>query len=500
MKAFYSIRMKLFLWIIVLILGFVLFSLLLTNFFIKPFYINSQKKSYIETSTLLSELYLSDKETFYTEATRLERLEGYMISLSTQGEEMLYSTFEHDEIPIDVPGPPRNHPPQKRPLNPLKIENISNVESRYIFQEHYDPFLNATIFDMITMISDDIILRLSRPIASIDQSIHLASRFITFAGIVSLIAGSVLALILSSIFTHPIKKLTEIAVSMSRLDFSERYNVTSNDEIGSLGSSINSLSDQLNHSISDLQNSNRDLLAENEQKKRIDDMRKDFIFSISHELRTPISLIKGYAEGLLDNIANDEESKNYYCEVIVDESMKMEKHVHDLLELSHLESGSYSLELSNFNITQVINSLLLKYDRIFQTKNITCSFEVKGAILVNADRCRIVQILENYINNALNHIDEKRLITLSIDKTVYNKVRVKVSNTGNHIPEASIDKIWHSYYKVDKARSRSYGGYGLGLSIVKAIQDQHENDFGVQNTIDQVVFWFELTPAISSCT
>jgi signal transduction histidine kinase len=499
MRVFFSIRLKLFLWITALVLGFVLFLLMLTNFFIKPFYINSQKKNYIEVSTLLNELYLDDLESFYTEVLRVERLEGYILSLRSLGNEMIYSTFQNNDSHPPMSAPPRNRPPNEI-IDQKGIEDLSIGQTKYIFQEQFDPILNTTIFNMMTMISDDIILILSRPLASIDQSIHIASRFISIAGIISLIAGSIVALILSSLFTQPIQELTDIAVSMSRLDFSKKYKVTTNDEIGSLGSSINSLSDQLNRSISDLQKMNEGLLVENEEKQKIDDMRKDFIFSISHELRTPLSLIKGYAEGLLENIASDEESRNYYCEVIVDETSKMEKHVQNLLELSYLESANYILELSDFNIMQLIDSILMKYKRVFQEKNVSCTFDMKGNIPVRADRVRIIQVLENYITNALNHIDGTRQISLSVDKTIYNKVRVNVSNTGSLIPEDSIDKIWHSYYKVDKARSRQYGGYGLGLSIVKAIQDQHDNDYGVQNAEDKVIFWFELTPAINSCT
>lgn len=492
MKRTFSLRMKLFTWISALILGFVLFLLLLTTYFLKPFYINSQKNNFIETSKALSELYLSDQNSFLQEATRTERLDGYNILVRSLDGELFYSTFINVGPSSGGPNPPRNRPPQDIVFGQPQMVDLSNPDEGYAFQERHDPILNATIFDMHSFIADDIILELSRPLESIDQSIGIAIRFIVIAGLVSLVAGSIMALIFSGIFTRPIKNLTNIAVSMSKLDFSNKYDVITNDEIGSLGSSINSLSDQLNHSISDLQKMNKGLMADIEQKKKIDDMRKEFIFSISHELRTPISLIKGYAEGLIENVASSEESKNFYCEVIVDETMKMEKHVQDLLELSHLESGNTSLDISFFNITSLINSILMKYERIFQEKNIIYSFEEKRVFYASADVVRIEQVLVNYINNAVNHIDEKRHISLSIEKITDGVLRIKVSNTGENIPESSLEKIWHSYYKVDKARTRQYGGYGLGLSIVKAIQDQHEMGYGVENAEGHVTFWFDL--------
>jgi signal transduction histidine kinase len=492
--------MKLFTWITALILGFVLFLLLLTTYFLKPFYINSQKKSFIEASILISELFLNERDSFYNEVRRIERLDGYMITFRNQMDEVLYSTLNNIQaVPGGFQAPPRNRPPQDSIFSSVSLADLSR--SGYVFQEQHDPQLNATIFNMYTKVSDDIILQMSRPLESIDQSIRIAIRFIAIAGVLSLLAGSVVALIVSGIFTQPIKNLTAIADSMAHLDFSHKYNVSTRDEIGSLGLSINSLSDQLSHSIKDLQKMNKGLLADIEQKVRIDEMRKEFIFSISHELRTPISLIRGYTEGLLDNVADDAESKKFYCDVIVDETMKMEKHVQDLLELSHLESGNFLLDISRFNITAFVEGVLMKYQRLFQEKNITYSFHEKRQFSVLADRERIEQVLVNYINNAVNHIDGKRHIDISIAEIEKGKIRINVSNTGKHIPESSLDKIWHSYYKVDKARTRKYGGYGLGLSIVKAIQDQHGNGFGVENLEDErVLFWFDVTQSVNNYT
>ena len=277
--------------------------------------------------------------------------------------------------------------------------------------------------------------------------------------------------------------------------FSHKYNVRSDDEIGELGSSINSLSDQLNHSISELREVNKKLKKDIEKERELDQMRKEFVSNVSHELKTPISLIQGYAEGLKKNVVDDEESKNYYCEVIIDEALKMEKHVKELLELSQLESGVFRIESTQFDLSSLISDIITRFERIFDEKQINLTTSMPSGLFVIADKIRIEQIILNYINNAMNHINQKKRIDIGISETTENKIRLSVYNTGSPLPGGEMTKIWDSYYKVDKARTRTYGGTGLGLSIVKAIQEKHGNGYGVENTDGGVSFWIDLTPA-----
>jgi signal transduction histidine kinase len=220
-------------------------------------------------------------------------------------------------------------------------------------------------------------------------------------------------------------------------------------------------------------------------------MRKEFVYSVSHELKTPIALIRGYAEGLKININKDEENKDYYCDVIMDETIKMNKIVKQLLELSYLESGTVYLEREDFHIMELVGSFMKKNTMLIREKNIQVLVDSEEDILVNADYDRAEQVLFNYINNAVNHVDIKRIIRIRVEK-IYNKARITVFNSGSHIPADSLEKIWMSFYKVDKARTREYGGTGLGLSIVRAIQEAHRNNCGVCNVENGVEFWFEL--------
>lgn len=332
---------------------------------------------------------------------------------------------------------------------------------------------------------------LNTAVAAIEENVDVANKFFVFTGAITLLTGGIFIFLFSRKFTKPILQLNSIAQRMSTLDFSERYTVTTRDEIAQLGQSINSLSEQLEESITELRDANEQLKEDIEKERKIDEMRKEFISSVSHELKTPIALIQGYAEGLKVNVNDDEENKNFYCDVIVDEACKMNKLVKQLLELSQIQSGELILDRSDFKILNLIEQVVKKNDLIFKEKGISLSIEKSVDVMVNADYDRIEQIFSNYLNNAINHADNHRIIRVSVN-TAGSKCVVLVYNSGQNINEEHLEKIWTSFYKIDKSRTREYGGTGLGLSIVKAIQQAHSNDYGVKNVEGGVEFWFNL--------
>ena len=281
---------------------------------------------------------------------------------------------------------------------------------------------------------------------------------------------------------------------MSNLDFSKKYNVETNDEIGTLGESINKLSDNLETTIKDLKKANMELEKDVEETSKITEMRNQFISDVSHELKTPIALIQGYAEGLNDGIVQDEESKKYYAEVILDEANKMANLTKDLLDLSRLEYGKEQLNIEEFNITELVRNTIKKNEVIFNEKNIKCIFDEENDYVVKGDSSRIEQVLTNYISNAVKHVCNENIIKCSI---VPNEetFRINIFNSGNHIDEEDIPRLWSRFYKVDSSRNREVGGTGIGLSLVKAIMTQHGNKFGAENVDGGVQFWFELNKA-----
>ncbi len=326
---------------------------------------------------------------------------------------------------------------------------------------------------------------------SIEESSDIANTFLFYVGIIVMMVGTLAMFFITKQFTHPILKLSGIAKKMTDLDFNAKYDENAKNEIGELGRSINTLSDKLQTTISELKQANNELESDIKQKIEIDEMRKEFLSNVSHELKTPISLIQGYAEGLKEVIHDDEESRDYYCEVIMDEASKMNQMVKRLLSLNELEFGSNQVNFDYFDITALIQSVLNSTDILFKQKEVQLFFNQVDPIYVWADEYLIEQVVMNYVSNALNHVKGDKIIEIKLIPGKDN-VRVAVINSGDPIPEEELQKLWIKFYKVDKARTREYGGNGIGLSIVKAIMNSHNRECGVSNYPFGVEFWFEL--------
>lgn len=279
---------------------------------------------------------------------------------------------------------------------------------------------------------------------------------------------------------------------MSQLKFENRYTGKRKDEIGELGRSINTLSDKLETTISELKSANIELEKDIKQKTEAEQMRREFLANVSHELKTPIALIQGYAEGLADNVNDDEESRQFYCEVIIDEAKKMNNMVKKLLTLNELEFGNSNMELSRFDIVSLVKSAADSVELLAKQKNITIVFNGTDPAYVWADEYMIEEVITNYLSNAVNHCKDPNVIDISFGRHD-KKIKISIFNTGDIINEADINSIWDKFYKVDKARTREYGGSGIGLSIVKAIMESHNEEYGVTNHSTGVEFWFELT-------
>ena len=285
---------------------------------------------------------------------------------------------------------------------------------------------------------------------------------------------------------------------MANLDFSQKYQENnSKDEINELGKSINIMSEKLEGTIKQLRNSNLELERDIEEKSKIDEMRKSFISDVSHELKTPIALIQGYSEGLLENVNTNPESRQYYAEVILDESNKMDKLVKQLLELMKLEYGKREFNNKEFNLTELEEEVVKKADVMVKEKQAELRFEkTQENITVFADNFYIEQVLTNYLTNAIKNVKEKyeeKYIKVS-NKIIKNenKVRVTVFNTGDNISDENLNRIWNRFYKADESRNRANGGTGIGLAFVKAIMNNYGNKYGVKNLENGVEFYFEL--------
>jgi len=330
------------------------------------------------------------------------------------------------------------------------------------------------------------------PMESIEESAKIANRFLAYVGSVMIIISGIVTWMISKKFTDPILALADISERMTNLDFDAKYSGShSHNEIGLLGDNINKLSASLESTISELKTANNELKKDIEKKEQIDEMRKEFLSNVSHELKTPIALIQGYAEGLAEGINDDVESREFYCEVIMDEAAKMNQMVKKLLTLNQLEFGNDMVTMERFDVAALIRNYIQSAGILTKQNEIEVRFSETETVFVWGDEFKIEEVFMNFFTNAVNHCQDKKIIDIKLEK-LEGKVKISVFNTGTPIPEDSIDHIWDKFYKVDKARTRAYGGSGVGLSIVKAIMESMNQDFGVVNYTNGVQFWFEL--------
>ena len=370
--------------------------------------------------------------------------------------------------------------------------NTKVVDSKdnYQIQKFYDSHADAEYLQIIGWFDNGNCYFARCPLESITDAVGLSNQFYLFIGIPIIIIGAIVIWIITRQIVRPVQELTEISKKMAALDFDARYVSGGKDEIGELGNNFNVMSEQLEQAISELKSANVELQKDIDKKTQIDEMRREFLSNVTHELKTPIALIQGYAEGLKDNINDDEESREFYCYVIIDEAAKMNEMVKKLLTLNQLEFGNDTLTMERFDLTELVKGVVTSSGILLKQKDITVTYP-EESVYVWADEFKVEEVMTNYLSNAINHADFEKHIEVTYEKKE-DSVRVCVFNTGNPIPEEDLPNIWDKFYKVDKARTREYGGSGIGLSIVKAIMESHHRECGAKNRENGVEFWFEL--------
>lgn len=374
-----------------------------------------------------------------------------------------------------------------------ETREILYQSDRYTVQKVYDNRLLDDYIELWGTLNNGNFILIRTPIQGIKDNVHISNTFITYIGIGTLIIGIVAAFVLSSYISRPIKQLSNIAERMSELDFDVKYDGKDKGEIGLLGNSMNNMSKKLEENISQLKAANLELQRDIDKKEKLEQMRTDFLSNVSHELKTPIALIQGYAEGLKEGITDDPESMDFYCSVIMDEAAKMNDMVKRLLTLNQIEFGEDELVMERFDINELVKSVASANELRASQKELKITCDIKDIPLyVWADEYKVEEVITNYISNAINHCCNENIIKVAVGQIDKENVRVSVFNTGKNIPEEDIDHIWEKFYKVDKARTREYGGNGIGLSIVKAIVESMGKKCGVNNLPDGVEFWFDL--------
>lgn len=339
--------------------------------------------------------------------------------------------------------------------------------------------------------NDSLVIAVS-PLKPITEASSIMNDFYKAIFLALILLCLILAYIMSNLISKPLLKLNQTALKMSKMDFTEKCEIKRNDEIGNLANTLNFLSENLSNALDDLKVKNTHLEKEIEKERELEKFRKDFIAGVSHELKTPIGIISGYAEGLKDGIVDDE-SKDVYLDVIIDEANKMNKLVLDMLNLTRLESRKAELILSEFSVKELTSYILSKHNNNIQDKhfNISFTFDENDNYNVIGDSFKIEQVITNFLTNAIKYSPENENINISL-KRIKNKIFFYIENTGVNLSEDTHSKIWTQFYRVDNSRNRHSGSTGLGLSIAKNILELHKSSFGSENTEDGVLFYFSL--------
>ncbi|NLA77457.1 MAG: HAMP domain-containing histidine kinase [Clostridiales bacterium] len=326
----------------------------------------------------------------------------------------------------------------------------------------------------------------------IEESASISVGFTAALSLFGLLAAFVFVSIYASRLTDPLVDMNRVTQKMAAMDFSQKCKVGSRDEIGSLARGINELSDSLDRTLRDLNDKNEQLLKDIERERELDRIRKEFIAAVSHELKTPISIIQGYAEGvkLMTDGGNVQAAE--YCDVIMNEAARMNGLVMQLLEISMYESGAYTLREGDFNISEAVSSYLTGAAAIFAEKGISVECDIPEDFVGRGDRDKLMMIVNNYVSNAVSHSAGEKKIRISASDTG-EKYRISVFNTGEHIADEDMERIWISFYRADRSHSRDEGRFGLGLSIVRAVAEMHGCECGCENTDGGVIFWFDIS-------
>ena len=490
-KAMKSVRVKLFLTLSLVILLIIIFLILVNNFVFGQFYLYRKTKELKMVYKTVNEYYNNQENT----------------DLSSQLEKMaIKNNFDiliRNDQDVNVYTSNKDFFSALGQMNEMtsRFDDSENQEieenKNYTIKKMQDSKNGVTYVLLSAVLDNGYQLYVRVPITSIEESVSISNNFLyLMAGITILIAAVIVSYV-SRKFTEPILELNDIARKMSNLDFSHKYKTRGvDDEINELGKSINVMSDKLEITIKQLRSTNSELERDIEEKSKLDEMRKSFISDVSHELKTPIALIQGYSEGLLENVTQDDESRKFYAEVILDESNKMDKLVKQLLELMKLEYGKREFNDTTFDIVEVEKEVIRKSKVMIEEKKAEVKVTPNSEINVFADDFYIEQVITNYLTNAIKHVKEvngeKYIKIDNILKPEKNKVRVTVFNTGDNILEEDLDNIWKRFYKIDQSRNREDGGTGIGLSFVKAIMTNYGNDYGVINKENGVEFYFDL--------
>ncbi|MGN0448587.1 MAG: ATP-binding protein [Acutalibacteraceae bacterium] len=439
----------------------------------------------INSSKDISELNFND-DNYLPTLSDYEANRGIYVEIYSPRDVLIYTTIDNRFVFAD-------EETDNDKLAPRYMKIISHAENNdgSFFEIREEVFASAQYMVYGCFFGEESSLLIYYPLDVIRENARTASWVLFALSLFALLTYFIIVFAFAVAFTKPLEIINGVTKKIQSLDFSQSCPKFKIRELDELSDSINNLSFSLENALDDLKNKNRQLEHDIEKERALEKSRRSFVANASHELKTPISIIQGYAEGMKYGIGCD--STEEFCDIIIEEATKMNELIIKLMELLHYGTN-YKLKSEAFNFADLINQQLSALKKVFDEKNIRVIRDYPENMECYGDPALLNIVLSNYISNAISHTENENEITVSAVETdrIY---KIKVFNTGKQIPGTDIENIWQSFYRADKAHSRKEGRFGLGLSIVMTIQELHKEDCGVINKQNGVEFWFDVKKA-----
>lgn len=328
------------------------------------------------------------------------------------------------------------------------------------------------------------------PMMPVKESGEVLILFLPIVVIITIIMAMGSFYIYSRLIGRPLLKINETAKAMAKLDFSKKIDIVGEDELGELSRSLNHMSDSLEESIRNLEESNKKLLSDIEKERIEEKKRRDFIATISHELKSPITIVSGQLEGMIYNIGSFKDRDKYLrksYEVIGE----MRGLVEEILTLNKYESDAFKVEMEKLNLSELLDKTIENQNFHLGNRGLNLKKNIESNINIYGDVKLIKRVLDNIINNAIKYSKDNTDIIVTLNKK--EKATLLVENIGDNINEEEIKKIFDPFYRLEKSRNRKTGGSGLGLYIVKSILDKHPNmEYKMTTEENRILFKIEI--------
>jgi signal transduction histidine kinase len=450
---------------------------LLQTVFLSSFYESMKTKTIEAAADEIAQMY--GQPDFEPSVDRLAYKNSILIYVTDRNGSLIYTSDEHGGggRQNGFGGKPNGNPSGggfggQRPLPTDYVDFLNRLsqsgKDSVSYKVKRDNFSGETLIYGLKL--DDAVLYISSPIEALDATTGILRTQLIYISAIALLLGVVVAFFISKKLSKPIMKITYTAARLAKGDYSVQFENGYYSEIDALSATLNYTAHELS---------------------KVESLRRELIANISHDLRTPLTMIKGYTEMIEEVSADDKEKRARHLSIVKEETARLEGLVGDILQLSLLQSGNESINPQNVNLSDTVKAVLSRFEMLSEHDGYLIQSQIEHDLYVFADKPRIEQVLYNLIGNAIHYAGENKVIVVKlIDLGGY--VRFAVKDNGVGIAQDELPYIWDRYYQ-SKERSRSKTSTGIGLSIVKSILQLHDANFGVESTVGSgSMFWFEL--------